>query len=61
MIGFDKVFLTMARKCRTSQRHTYVRIIIVQTPMSTPMMTESRRRRDLIIDNKLLTPGMIPV
>ena len=29
--------------------------------MSTPIMMESRRRRDLIIDIKLLMPGIVPV
>ena len=33
--------------------------MIMQTPMTTPMMIESLRRRDLIINTKLLTPGMV--
>jgi hypothetical protein len=44
--------------CQDYQRHIYIRIVIMQT-MSTPIMMESRRRRDLIIDTKLLMPGMV--
>ena len=43
------------------QCHRYVRMIIVQTPMTTPIMMESRRRRDFIIDTRLLIPGMVPM
>ena len=43
------------------QRHKYVKMIIVQIPMTTPIMMESRRLRDFIIDIRLLMPGMVPM
>ena len=33
--------------------------MITQTPMTKPIIIESLRRRDLIIDTKLLIPGMV--
>ena len=46
---------------RHRQRHRYVSITIVQTPMTTPIMMESRRRRDFIIDTRLFLAGMVPM
>ena len=56
IIDLDRV-----KKIPHRQRHRYVRMIIVQTPITTPIMMESRRRRDFIIDTRLLMPGIVPM
>jgi hypothetical protein len=43
----------------TGQFHTYERMMMVQTPIKSPKMIESRRRRDLIIPTRLLIPGIL--
>jgi len=41
------------------QFHKYVSKIMVQVPTRTPRIMESRRRRDLIIETRLLIPGIL--
>jgi len=41
------------------QFHKYVSKIMVQVPIRTPRIMESRRRRDLIIETRLLIPGIL--
>jgi hypothetical protein len=45
----------------TCYYHIYARMVTMQTPITRPMIMESLRRRDLIIDTSLLMPGMVSI
>lgn len=51
-------FLT--RKDVTYLYHQYEKSNMKQTPMTTPRIMESRRRRDLIMETSLFIPGIVP-
>ena len=48
-------------KMSFSQCHMYDRRRMQQIPITSPMMIESLHRRDLIMDTRLLIPGIVPI
>lgn len=51
--------LNMEINAATAYRHMYVKNRIKQIPMTSPIIIESLRRRVLIMDRRLLMPGIV--